>query len=350
VRLLAVVLITITTGTGTARPQPSPLGPKQLRALPDQAQVRVLGRVKSVGAKGQSVRVESNGMVFTAERAEGTVLPRVHPGDRVLLAGELQPGGKILLESMQPVPTQRVPGVAGRPLVGTLLSVDRRRRRLILRSETGKRVPVSYRRETTFVRLGRRSRAEELRFGDRIWVDREGPGSSAGTTTRVEVVDANEGRFVGVGEVTAVDSPQQQLRVRLSAGSRTVLAGQAQLRGPVGLLEFRSLKVGQSVRVIGTERRGVIVAQRIETVRPATLTRTLVGRIQAVNASGRVLRVFSQTLLPMTIRVHVPGRARVEAAGRAVPLRSLRIGDRVRVQGQDGVDRSIVASRIQRLP
>lgn len=240
--------------------QAATLSPKQLRALPDQAQVRVLGRVTQSDAKAQSLRIEANGMAFIVERPGAVRMPRLRPGDRVLITGELQPEGKILLESIQPIRA----AVEDRPLVGMLISVDRTGRRLILKSETGTRARINYRPDTTFVRLGRRSRADELRYGDRLWVSRKPDGRGAGPASRVEVVEAKEGRFTGIGEITAVDSVRQQLRVRFGAAARTVLVAQAVIAGPARAAGFRSLKIGQNIQVIGAERRGVIVAQRVQ--------------------------------------------------------------------------------------
>jgi hypothetical protein len=265
VQPLAVLFLTFISLTAASARAPA-LDPKQLQALPDQAQVRVLGQVTHVDAKGRSLRVQANGLTFTTESQGGVRLPPLRPGDRVFLTGELQPGGRIFLDSIQPVrPLAEV-----HPLVGTLLSVDRRRRRLTLKSEAGRRIPIIYGSQTTFVRLGRRSRVGELRFGDRLWVDRTGAGRLAGAASRVEVVDAREGRFAEVGEITAVDSARQQLRVRFSGGARTVLCADAVVGASRSASAFGSLKVGQHIRVTGDERRGVIVAVRVKLL-PLTL-------------------------------------------------------------------------------
>jgi hypothetical protein len=246
-----------------ARAQAPVLSPGQLRTLPDQAQVRVLGWVTQVDPRGRSVRVEANGMTFTAEGSNSARIPQVRPGDRVLVTGELQPGGKILLDTLEPVrPSESI-----HSLIGTLLSLNQRRRRLVLKSDTGRRVQINYGPDTTFVRLGRRSRAGELRFGDRVWVDRAAGGSPAGAASRVEVVDARKRRFDDVGESTAVDSARQQLRVRFSTGARTILMAQSGVRGASPASRFHSLKVGLRIRVVGDERRGVIIAERVEPIR-----------------------------------------------------------------------------------
>ena len=109
---------------------------------------------------------------------------------RVLITGELQAAGRVLLDSIQKVP----PLSESRSVVGTLLSVDHRRRRLVLKNKAGRQLQVSYLPQTTFVRLGRRSQPQQLRYGDLLWVDRSAGGSSSISATRVEVVHAREGR------------------------------------------------------------------------------------------------------------------------------------------------------------
>jgi hypothetical protein len=338
--LIAVLWLALSTAT-TASTASEPV-----ESLPDQAQVRVLGRVTTVGTGGRSFRIAVDGMTFAAEVPEGLATPPVRVGDRVLLTGLLQPLGRVLIQTLRTV----VAPAGSQAQIAMLLSVNLRERRMIVRTDGGKRVRVRYGPETTFVRLGRRSSAQELKFGDRLWIGHDEPGGPAGPASRIEVMAATGGRFSGMGRITAVDSARQQLRVEFGRRARTVLADKAVVRGGGGDGGLSMLRVGAEVRISGIERRGVIVARSVELAPGETLLRTVVGRVQSVDRAARRLRLFSPSLVPMTTRVRVPVGARVEAAGHSLTFRTLRVGDRVRVQGQDDGAGGLAAQRVERLP
>ena len=54
--------------------------------MPDQAQVRVLGRVTAVRSGGRVLEVEADGMPFTAELKGRLPITPVKVGDRVILS------------------------------------------------------------------------------------------------------------------------------------------------------------------------------------------------------------------------------------------------------------------------
>ena len=135
-RLLEILLTAAAVGAAVPASD-APSG--QVRALPDQAQVRILGRVTSVRAEGRTVGVEADGMRFAAEIEPGLRVPVAHVGDRVLVTGLLQPRGRVLLQTMEVVSS--VP--AADAVVGMLLSVSLPQRRLVLRSDAGRRLRVA---------------------------------------------------------------------------------------------------------------------------------------------------------------------------------------------------------------
>jgi hypothetical protein len=334
---LSLLLVSV---TGAAAPAPE-VSSEEARDLPDQVQVRILGRVTAIGTGGRSLRVEADGMTFVAEvHGASASLPR--RGDRVMVTGTLKPEGRVLVRTLERVST----GASAEPLTGTVLSVSTRRHRLILRGERGERYVVGFGPETTFVRLGRRSAPQKLNFGDRVWVDREQRNGSA---TRVEVMAANGHPVTEVGEITAVDRDGEQLRVRFGPGARTVIAGRAAIRAEGREVPLTTLRVGENIRVSGVDRNGVIVARAIERLSRSRAPASLVGRIESLDLERRLLRVASRSLLPITSRVHLPEGARIMVGRRPLVLGDLRVGDRVRVTGSTGAEGVLEASRIDRL-
>jgi hypothetical protein len=232
--------------------------PERAPALTDQAQVRLLGRVAAVRPGGRLLRLQVGGMNFTVDAKGQTSLRPVRVGERVLVSGELLSGGRVRLRSLTPITARADEAEA----VGMLISVDLPGRGLVVRTDTGRRLRVPYGRETTFVRLGRRSKAEALRFGDRLWMERPANGS----VTRVEVIGKEGRRFLETGRITAVDPVRDQILVRFEGRTRTVLAGRAAVRHLGKAASLEALRTGERVRVQGSERRGVIAARRIESV------------------------------------------------------------------------------------
>jgi hypothetical protein len=284
--------------------------------------------------------------MFAAEIGPELRLPVAHVGDRVLVTGLLQPRGRVLLQTMEVLPSTP----ADDTVVGMLLSVSLAQRRLVLRSDAGRRLRVAYGPDTTFVRLGRKSSAEELKFGDRVWVGRKGGEAALRPASRIEVMGASGGRFAGTGMISAIDSDRQQLRVRFGHRGRTVLADRAAVRGSGGSGAVTTLRVGATVRVSGVERHGVIVARRVEPLPSAGVSRVLTGRVQAVDPATRVLRVADESLNSQRRRVRVPAGTRVMADGRSLDLRALRVGSRVRVEGENDARGVLVAHRVTWLP
>ncbi len=337
--MLRILLLALSLTGAASAPEPP-------RALPDQALVRVIGRVQAVREAGRVVEVEADGMTFVAEmKGRFPVLP-LRAGERVTLTGALRPDNHVLLLTLD-----RLPGPAPRPpLTGTVLAVNRTRRRLILRGDAGERLVVRYAPQTTFVRLGHRSSPDDLNFGDRVWVDREGTGNSVATAMRVEVMAANGRPMVAVGEIVSVDAEEQQLRVRFGRAARTVIATRAVVRAAGRETPFTYLRAGERVRVSGVDRNGVVVAHVIDRLaRPSPDTR-LDGRIRSLDAPGRRLRIASRSLIPITTKVRVPDAARIVAHGQPLALTALRVGDRVRVIGPTDADGTLAARRIERLP
>jgi Domain of unknown function (DUF5666) len=230
-----------------------------VESLPDQAQVRLLGRVTSISPNGRTMQVDAAGMTFEADFSEQKARPSVRVGDRVLLTGLLRSQGRVLVQTIQTVSAP----AGGEPLIAMLISTNLHARRLTVRTDHGRRLRVRYGPETTVVRLGRRSSAEELKFGDRLWIGQAGLRGS-GTASRIEVMAATGGRFSGVGRVTAIDTERQQLRVLFGRRARTVLIDKAAVRRGRGSSALAVLKLDASIRISGVERRGVIVARSVE--------------------------------------------------------------------------------------
>jgi hypothetical protein len=215
----------------------------------------------TISPDGRKIQVDVAGMTFEADFSEQKARPRVHVGDRVLLTGLLRSQGRVLVQTIQAVSAP----AGSQPLIAMLIAANLRAHRLTVRTDDGRRLRVRYGPETTIVRLGRRSSAEELKFGDRLWIGRVGLGG-AGAASRIEVMAATGGRFSGVGRITAVDNERQQLRVLFGRRARTVLIDKAALPGKRSDSALELLKVDASVRVSGVERRGVIVARSVELV------------------------------------------------------------------------------------
>ena len=326
-----------------ASPEPK-IKPKSAPAIADQAQVRLLGRVTAVGTEGRWLRIEAGDVSLTVEATAATFPKRVRPGDRVLITGRLLASGRVQLHSFQTVPR----AAAGRPLIGMLLSVDGSRNRLVMRTDSGRQLPVLFGADTTFVRLGRRSSATELRFGDRLWVDRE-----AGVTkpaSRIEVMGASARRFAGDGRISAINPARRQLKRDLAARRALFRWNEPPREESLEGSSFAALRIGRRVKVIGVEREGTVVARRVEVLPSSTQPRALVGRVQAINPGAGRLRVFGKSLVPMTTRVQVPTGLKVKAAGHVIPLRGLHVGDRVRIVGREGSTGVLTAQRIERLP
>ena len=125
------------------------------------------------------------------------------------------------------------------------------------------------------MRLGRKSSAEELKFGDRVWVGRIGGGSLWSKASRIEVMGAQWGSLCRHGGDSAIVLDRQQLRVRFGRRGRTVLADRAAVGGTGDSSRLTTLRVGATVRVSGVERHGVIVARRIEPLLSAGASKVL---------------------------------------------------------------------------
>jgi hypothetical protein len=313
---------------------------------PDHVEVRVVGRIRELSADGRTFTVESGEVSFRVEPGFATRFPGLRDGDRVLLLGTLRSQTRLTARDVQVLG-----GSAPRALTGSVGSIDRRRRRLTLRTESGETTEVEYTEDTLFARLGRRVTVDQIQVGDALWVDGRRDGERLVRATRIEVTGSGDTWQTGrSGEIVGVNRGDRTLRVDFGGETRTVnLGDRTSISRQNRELPADELIVGDQIRVSGELRGNAVDARAIELVERGGADRTVEGRVRGVDPDGRILRVTLNALIPITVRVYVPPDAQITRGTRRLTLEEIREGDHVRARGPSR-DGRVAADLVEVLP
>lgn len=245
----------------TAAPLPS-FAQAPPRAGEDTAQIQATGRVQNVS--NRDFTLEVRGMTFRVTYDLPQITGRLdfRAGDRVRVEGELVNTDRIRASQVRLVdrarderdPLDRRTG----NVEGTIRRIDRENRTMTVQTDEGN-YTVKWEEGASFYRDNERSAPRDFRSGDRVRV----------TGRRLEGREIQARRiFMGgragwtnnaIGEVTGINSRNNELQVDFGGEIWTVRFRPNDLRDNGRALDLNRLRVGQDVRVSGASRTGRVV-------------------------------------------------------------------------------------------
>lgn len=232
------------------------------RPSDDNVQVQATGRVENVS--NRDFTLEARGMTFRVTYDLPQIVGRLdfRAGDRVRVEGELVNTDRIRATQVRLVergrndrdPLDRRTG----NVEGTIRRIDRENRTMSVQTDEGN-YTVKWEEGASFYRNGERGAPRDFRVGDSIRV----------TGRRLEGREIEARRvFTGgragwsnnaIGEVTGINSRNNELQVDFGGEIWTVRFKPNDVRDNGKVLDLSRLRVGQDVRVSGASRTGRVV-------------------------------------------------------------------------------------------
>lgn len=282
-RTLAALTAALLLGTGSmaVAQLATPRFPTLLQD--EGATIQVVGRASNVTRQGFTLTARQMTFQVSARRQDVLRGQTVRNGATVRVLGDLTAQNRIDADQIQVLDQAGRPGqIGGRPpqpgrpnrpatrtVQGTIQNINRNQNRLQVNTGNGN-LRVNWDQDTQFIRNGRDSRPADFREGDEVRVVGDRGGQNQIDARRIISGGRAGWANGGVGEILSMDGRTQELEIDFDGAVWTVRANNATIQQNNRSVPFNTLRLGQDVRVFGTQRGSDAVdANRLVIVRDA---------------------------------------------------------------------------------